>query len=142
MHGSARNSLLAALASCPMRVAMLVAMLIPVTGHAGTSGVYLPSAPGGSGGEDSIETSSGTRCRQSMNNNGTYLDVGMTGSAASPNRMSGFSYNDSRDKEAMAYVRMTIPIGRKPDRIDCSKIYELELDKLRREVELLRMGVK
>ena len=42
----------------------------------------------------------------------------------------------------MAYVRMTIPLGRRPDRIDRSKIYELELDKLRREVELLRMGAR
>lgn len=138
MPVSVRNFLLAGLASCPA----LVSALIPGTAQAGTSGVYLPPSPGGSGGEDSIETSGGTRCRQSMNNNGTYLDVGMTGTAASPNRNTSFSYNDSRDKEAMAYVRMTIPLGRKPERIDCSKIYELELDKLRREVELLRMGAK
>lgn len=135
MRASAQNSLLAGLAS-------LFAVAMPVTAWGGTSGVYLPTAPGGSGGEDSIETSSGTRCRQSMNNNGAYLDVGMTGAAAAPNRNTAYNYSDSRDREAMAYVRMTIPIGRKPDRIDCSKIYELELDKLRREVELLRMGAK
>ena len=138
MPGFVRNSLLAGLAS--------LALLTPCGTRAGTSGVYLPPAPTGSGGEDSIETSSGTRCRQSMNSNGAYLDMGMTGTAASPNRYSGtgygYSFGDQRDQEAMAYVRMTIPLGHRPDRIDCSKIYEMELDKLRREVELLRLGAK
>ncbi|MBB6124729.1 hypothetical protein [Sphingobium subterraneum] len=104
--------------------------------------MYLPPAPVGSGGEDAIETSSGTRCRQSMNNNGSYLDVGMTGSAASSPAANSarFGYNDSRDREATLYARVTIPLGKRPDRIDCSRVYELELEKLRREVELLRMG--
>lgn len=134
MPGFVRSSLLAGLAS--------LMLFAPTASSAGTSGVYLPPAPSGSGGEDSIETSSGTRCRQSMNSNGAYVDVGMAGSAASPNQNPIYSYGDTRDKEAMAYVRMTIPLGRRPDRIDCSKIYELELDKLRREVELLRLGAK
>ena len=134
MHASVRNSLLAALAS--------LTALLPVAASAGTSGVYLPPSPTGSGGEDSIETSSGTRCRQSMNSNGAYLDVGMTGTASSPNQPGAFNYSDTRDKQGMAYVRMTIPLGHKPERIDCSKIYELELDRLRREVELLRLGAK
>ncbi|MEQ7872385.1 hypothetical protein ABDK56_00045 [Sphingomonas sp. ASV193] len=32
--------------------------------------LYLPSPPTGPGGEDTIETESGVRCRQSMNSNG------------------------------------------------------------------------
>ncbi|MET0241791.1 MAG: hypothetical protein ABW184_18010 [Sphingobium sp.] len=108
-----------------------------------TTGVFLPPAPTGSGGEDSIETSSGTRCRQSMNGNGAYVDVGMTGTAGSPtDANAGYLYRDSRDKEATAYVRMTIPLGKRPARIDCARLYELELDKLRREVELLRLGAR
>lgn len=110
---------------------------------AGTSGVFLPPAPTGPGGEDSIETSTGTRCRQSINNNGAYMDMGVSGTAASSDpKLSSFNYNDTRDREALAYMRVTIPLGRRPERLDCSKIYELELTKLRREVELLKLGVK
>ena len=131
MRAFARNCLLTGFAS----------LVLSAPAWAGTTGVYLPPAPVGSGGEDAIETSSGTRCRQSMNNNGSYLDVGMTGSAAAPApRDTRFGYNDSRDREATLYARVTIPLGKRPDRIDCSRVYELELEKLRREVELLRMG--
>lgn len=136
MPASARNFLYAALAS--------VAVAVPGACLAGTNGLYLPSAPTGSGGEDSIETSSGTRCRQSMNSNGAYLDVGMAGTAAPDTKGNayGYAYSDNRSREATAYVRMTIPLGHRPERIDCSRIYELELDKLRREVELLKMGAR
>lgn len=111
---------------------------------AGTTGVYLPPAPTGPGGEDSIETSSGTRCRQSMNSNNGYVDMGLTGSAASPDRYDdgpSYGYSDIRNQQGMAYVRVTIPLGHRPKRFDCSKIYALEVQKLQREVELLKLGV-
>lgn len=110
---------------------------------AGTTGVFLPTAPTGPGGEDSIETATGTRCRQSINSNGPYLDMGVTGTAAKPldgDRL--YNYSESRDKEALGYVRVTIPLGKRPERIDCSRPYEMELSRLRQEVELLRLGVK
>lgn len=135
MRASVRNCLLAASLSLAPGVAM-----------AGTSGLYLPAPPTGPGGEDSIETNSGTRCRQSMNSNGSYLDVGVTGSAGTPADRSlgglGYFANDTRDKEATAYARVTIPLGPKPKRIDCSQIYEMELTKLKREVELLKLGAR
>ncbi|HEY6917100.1 MAG TPA: hypothetical protein VI381_05605 [Allosphingosinicella sp.] len=105
--------------------------------------IYIPMAPNGPGGEDSIETSSGTRCRQSINSNGTYLDAGVAGTAAKPMAEDGRGYfTDTRDRQAMAYVRVTVPIGKKPKRIDCSSIYELEIQRLKREVELLQMSAE
>lgn len=112
---------------------------------AGTTGVYLPPAPTGPGGEDSIETSSGTRCRQSINSNHGYVDLGVTGTANSalPNfGTNNFGFTDTRDQSATAYVRFTIPLGKSPDRIDCSQIYKLEISRLEREIELLKLGVK
>ena len=105
-------------------------------------GLYLPQAPTGPGGEDSIETSGGTRCRQSINSNGPYLDVGVTGSASSPlpDTPTAAFVDDSRDREATAYARVTIPLGHKPKRLDCNQVYELEIAKLKREVELLKMA--
>lgn len=111
---------------------------------AGNNGVYLPTAPSGPGGEDSIETAGGTRCRQSMNSNGAYLDMGASGNAASPvDNSSALAYvNDGRDREAMAYVRLTIPLGPRPTRIDCSAVFRLEIQRLERELELLRMAAE
>lgn len=124
------------------RIFLLAACLLPSPALADSNGVYLPPAPGGPGGEDSIETASGTRCRQSINSNGAYLDVGATGSAASPVDPSRQFVTDGRDREATAYVRLTVPLGRRPTRIDCSQVYQLEIQRLRREIELLRMSVE
>ena len=108
-----------------------------------SDGVYLPQAPQGPGGEDSIETASGTRCRQSINSNGAYLDVGLSGRAAKPmsDAQSLITIND-RDSEALAYVRVTMPLGSRPKRIDCSHVYKLEIQRLQQEVELLKMGAE
>lgn len=135
MRASVRNWSLAAL---------LAVASVPA---AATDGVFLPPAPQGSGGEDSIETAEGTRCRQSINSSGTYLDVGVTGRTASalprpPGGSTFFTYPQDRDREALAYVRMTIPLGKRPERIDCTRLYELEIARLREQVELLRMAAE
>lgn len=132
MRAFVRNSLLAASLS-----------LVAGAALAGTNGIYLPPAPTGPGGEDSIETSSGTRCRQSINSSGAYIDLGVSGSAAAPVPEGRNAFiTDTRDREAMAYARVTVPLGPRPRRIDCSAIYEMELTKLRREIELLKMGAE
>lgn len=118
-------------------------LLLSAPAWAGNDGIYLPQAPTGPGGEDSIETAGGTRCRQSINSNGAYLDLGAAGSAAGPPQDPSRAYiGDSRDREAMAYVRLTVPLGQRPRRIDCSQIYQLEIQRLQREIELLRMAAE
>ncbi len=134
MPAFARSSLLAAL------IALSVAHPALADG-----GFYLPPAPSGSGGEDSIETASGIRCRQSINNNGAYLDIGMAANrsrdtAVDPYRI-GQVYRDGGD-EALGYARMVVPLGKKPQRIDCARLYELELTRMKREIELLRMAAE
>ncbi len=122
---------------------LAASIALSATAADAANGVFLPAAPQGPGGEDSIETSSGTRCRQSMNSNGAYVDVGAVGSAASPppDRSLGFT-GETREREALAYARLTVPIGKRPRRIDCNAIYELEIARLKREVEMLRMAAE
>ncbi|QJU57492.1 hypothetical protein HL653_06530 [Sphingomonas sp. AP4-R1] len=139
MPACVRKLLLAASASG------LVVGGLAAPAQAGTSGVYLPPAPTGSGGEDSIETSGGTRCRQSINSSGPYVDLGVAGTTSSTrdrNNQSSILYADQAPNEATAYARITIPIGRKPQRIDCSQVFELEVARLKREIELLKLGVQ
>lgn len=131
MRAFVRNSALAAslLAASPPALA--------------TQGVFLPPAPQGSGGEDAIETSDGTRCRQSINSSGTYLDVGATASASKPlDRTAVPTFSDQRDQEGLVYFRLTVPLGSRPARLDCSRLYELEITRLKRELELLKLAAE
>lgn len=117
-------------------------MLIPSA--SAQTGIFLPPGPQGPGGEDTIETSSGTRCRQSINSNGGYVDIGVAGSAGSaiPQGAGAFVSIAERDREALAYARVTVPLGKRPKRLDCSRIYELEIARLREEIELLKMNAE
>ena len=124
-------------------LAVCLIWLTPAAADANPQGVYLPPAPTGPGGEDSIETSTGTRCRQSINSNGAYLDMGAVGSAASDLPSNQRSVlNADRDRQALAYARVTVPLGKRPKRINCNSIYEMEIAKLKQELELLRMGAQ
>ncbi|HVM37704.1 MAG TPA: hypothetical protein VM265_04885 [Sphingomicrobium sp.] len=131
------------------RSLLLVASASLLVGAAAQAqtGIYLPPAPHGPGGEDTIETASGTRCRQSINSSSGYVDIGLAGSTGSGVPDAGrtgnvfISIND-RDREALAYARVTVPLGKKPRRIDCSQIYELEIQRLRQEIELLKMNAE
>lgn len=98
-------------------------------------GINLPYAPQAPGGQDSIQTSSGTSCQQSMNNNGAFLDVGLAGSS-----MTASDWQGSRDQgyNAGAYARIVIPLGERPKRIDCTRLLELEVQRMRIEIETLR----
>ena len=133
MRASVRNLLLAASLE-----------LVAVSAAAAQQGIYLPPAPHGPGGEDTIETASGTRCRQSINSNSGYVDVGLaaSGGAGIPTSSGAFITINERDREALAYARVTVPLGKQPRRIDCSRVYELEIERLREEVALLRMNAQ
>lgn len=101
-------------------------------------GVLLPPAPSGPGGEDAITTSQGVKCSQSINSNGGYIDVGVAtggGLAVQSDEISG-------EPVALGYARLIIPLGRRPTRIDCSALYELEIERLRREIQLLSIGLE
>lgn len=130
MRGFVQNSLLAA-------------SLFAVSAPGQSQGLYLPPPPTGPGGEDRVETASGTRCSQSINSNGSYLDVGMAGSNASSRaNTSSPILTDRAGNEALGYVRMTIPLGKRPARLDCTRLYELEIQRMRREIELLKLAAE
>ena len=98
--------------------------------------MLLPPPPVGPGGEDSITTSEGVRCSQSINSAGGYLDLGVVGGDLS-------SYSTaSTSQSAIGYARIIIPIGRAPERLDCAELYDMELARLRAEIELLKMGLQ
>ncbi|MDB5541857.1 MAG: hypothetical protein JWQ89_3584 [Devosia sp.] len=104
----------------------------------------LPPPPVGPGGEDSITTSEGVRCSQSINSSGGYLDLGVAGGDLSNYYDSGgdFGSDNGAPQSAVAYARVIIPLGEAPTRLNCARLYELEIQKLKSEIEMLKVGLE
>lgn len=119
-------------------------ILAGVSAAKATDGLFLPSAPHESGGEDSITTPGGISCRQSLNRGGAILDLGIGAVAGTERDSNDLLDNRSRNRDAsaVAYARIVIPLGERPNRIDCSKIFLLEIERLRREIELLDAAIE
>jgi len=86
-------------------------------------GVQLPQ------GADEVRAADGTTCRSAVSGNGAYLDVGLMGKPG------------AASKDVSAYGRVVVPLGAKGKRLDCTKLYDLEVERLRMELELTKMGL-
>lgn len=88
-------------------------------------GVSLPQ------GQDEVHAADGTTCRSAIGGSGTYLDVG--------------AIKDSLGKrgsdDVATYARVVVPLGIQPKRLDCARLYELEVERLQLELRLLKMGL-
>lgn len=115
---------------------LLAATMVPVAAHAdeyvinqNQTGITLPGVvmPNGF---DEVRAADGTICRSSMAGSGPYLDSGLLGGGL----------NDSANTIS-AYGRIVVPLGKQPPRLDCDRLYRLELERLQLEVQLLKRGL-
>ncbi len=88
-------------------------------------GVTLPQ------GQDEVRAADGTTCRSAVSGSGAYVDVGVI-------RGNSNSFDAS---DLATYGRVVIPIGRQRSRINCTRLYELEVERLQMELKLLKMGL-
>lgn len=109
---------------------------------AAADGLLLPPPPVGPGGEDSITTSEGVRCSQSINSSGGYLDLGVAGGDLSTYYTLDGSDDRGAPQSAVAYARLILPLGQAPTRLNCARLYELEIQKLKAEIEMLKVGLE
>jgi len=42
----------------------------------------------------------------------------------------------------LGYARLVIPLGTAPKRLDCAQLYELEIERLKKEIDLLSIGLE
>lgn len=93
------------------------------------TGFNLPgvSVPGGF---DEVRAADGTVCRSAIANAGPYVDVGAVG-----------NQQDGSFQNGAVYGRVIVPLGRRGGRPDCRRLYELELQRLKMEVRLMRAGL-
>ena len=82
-------------------------------------------------GYDEVRASDGTTCRSALGSRGAYLDMG------------GVVNEDrGRINGGSVYGRLIVPLGQKPDRIDCDSLYQIEVERLRLEVAAMREAAK
>jgi hypothetical protein len=95
------------------------------------TGMTLPnvSLPSGA---DEIRAGDGTSCRSSVGGDGAYIDSGIIGSPG----------GNGLEQSGSFYSRVVIPLGEKPRRLDCSTLYDLEVQRLRMELQLAKMGLE
>ncbi|MCB1506996.1 MAG: hypothetical protein KDJ47_18680 [Hyphomicrobiaceae bacterium] len=65
-----------------------------------------------------------------MGNNGAFFDAGAIANESPDGGTAG----------GMVYGRIVVPLGERPHRIDCSRLYELEIKRLQHELQIARMG--
>lgn len=100
--------------------------------------ISLPSArlPSGS---DRV-SGSGVTCDSSISPD-AYLEVGAYGTQNANDRdyyNSSNSWDNSDANEAGAFVRVVVPIGGPKERLNCGRLYDLEIQRLQYELEILK----
>lgn len=90
-------------------------------------GVTLPQ------GHDEVRAADGTTCRSAVGGNGAYVDMGLIGNPERTGETEG---------SLSAYGRLVVPLGAmNRKRIDCTKLYDLEVARLEMELKLMQMGL-
>jgi len=129
-HAAAALSLLAPPAFAQTTAADGVPIIVPSQSSIyNQNSVNLPTPPMVNG-QDVVRGVSGASCQTSIASAGPYVDLGVIGS------------QDVFERDTAAvYGRIVIPIGERPKRLDCTKLFELEITRLRMELDLMRLGM-
>lgn len=93
------------------------------------SGFALPGVVSPNG-YDEVRAADGTTCHSSISSGGSYFDTGVISDSL-----------NAADKSLSAYGRLVIPLGERPKRLNCDRLYQLELRRLQLEVKLLEQGL-
>jgi hypothetical protein len=91
---------------------------------------------------DEIRTSSGTTCRQALGSNlSVEMGVIAEDSSSGQDYFSDINNGYKSDADTGAiYGRVVYQIGA-PKRLDCSRLYEMEIQTLKNELELMRANM-
>ncbi len=127
-----------------MRPAFIVILLwLASSGAMAQTGLYLPAAVP-SPGQDEFRASDGTSCRTTMDGS-KRVEVGTfaTGGQQAGNNYSlpGYASNPAQSNVGV-YGRYTWTLDAKTDRMDCNKLFQLEIEKKQIEIEMMKQSLK
>ena len=108
----------------------------------------MPSTSTSISGGDEVRGRDGTTCRQGTHLGPTF-DVGVSMTPSSSTTIgtqsslaaqaAGQLSNQYTQNQGMGiYARVVVPFGKQPDRLDCTKLYSLEIERLQMELTRLR----
>ena len=88
-----------------------------------------------------VTTASGASCRAGTQR--TTVDFGVMSKSYDDSSMQQpnnpyFGGMQQAQESGMVYARVTIPLGAKKGRVDCNRMYNLEIERMKNENELLR----
>jgi hypothetical protein len=126
-----------------MRFILTMIFILPSLALADSSSINL-ALPGAPGSYQSDKFRAGDLDCSNAIGSATNLEFGVTGliNNGDYDAMNNY-YNDTRTGDVGVYARITIPLGKRvKSRIDCNKLYELELRKKQLEVIKLEAELK
>lgn len=108
------------------------------------SGFYLPSVSTSSG-QDEFRAADGTTCRSTMDGTkrvevGTYANGGR-GDPYGNYGLSGYNTSTQSNSSAGVYGRLTVSLDASPSRIDCNRLYKLEIERRELELEIMKRSM-
>lgn len=113
------------------------------------AGFYLPSSPT-SAGQDEFHAADGTSCRTTMDGM-KRVEVGSYGTGGDNpyGTTYGYAYPYGSitggklptQKNGGVYARFSMSLDASPSRMDCNKLYELELERRRLEIEMMKRSL-
>ena len=103
-----------------------------------SAGISIPSAQIPAG-YDRVFTSSGTSCDSTQDPDMVFQVGVVANQNHNEKKQYGSSHEDGSNDEYGVYAQLVIPISDGRRRVDCSKIYELELRRLEAEIEQLKL---
>lgn len=126
-----------------MKKLAITLLLLGTTATADSSSLNLalPSTPGNY--QSDKFKAGGLDCSNAIGS-ATNLELGVTG-IINKGRYDALnnSFNDTRTGDVGVYARITIPLGKRVhNRVDCSRLYDLELRKKQLEVMKLEQELK
>lgn len=136
--------------SLPALALVLVLVSLPVRAQSSLGNIQLPSSPQFPQGQDRVRSADGTECSVSTAPREKFMDVGIVGGSGSgtgvensyPFVVPGANVIPSNQYSRVTggvYARIVINLDPERPKIDCNRLYELEIDRLRAEIDQLRL---
>jgi len=122
-----------------LKIQRIILMTLPTMVFANNGlNLQLPS-PIGNYSYDEVRSTDNMSCKNAIGG-ATNLEFGMTGIVN--NVGSPFNSNPDTTKDVGLYARITIPLDKPKERINCNTLYQLELRKKRLEIIKLEAELK
>lgn len=134
-------------------VLVLGSASLPVLSQTTIGNIQLPSAPQFPQGQDRVRAADGAECSVSTAPRDKFMDIGVVGGTSSGTGVeNAYPYvipgttmvpgNQYGRVTGGVYARVVINLDPEKPKLDCARLYELEIQRLKLEIEQLKlMGV-